>query len=70
MLYGLPSHPARSYDQVLRLRTFEDAHPDIEIIPPDVPLSGDWTAKRDGAVIESYDGLRGLLDLLEMDEEA
>jgi hypothetical protein len=50
-------------DTVVRRKRFEDAHPDIVIIPPGTQASS-WTARRDGKTLASGYHLGALLDTL------
>jgi hypothetical protein len=50
-------------DQVVRLRDWEEAHPDVDIDPPDYANGGWlWAARRDGVVLCCEYDLRKLLD--------
>ncbi len=50
-------------DTVVRRKRFEDAHPEIVIIPPGTQSSS-WTARRDGKTLASGYHLGALLDTL------
>jgi hypothetical protein len=56
---------AQTGDQVVRLKQWEAAHPDVAIQPPDYANGGQfWSARRGADVLCSEYELRALLDHL------
>jgi hypothetical protein len=69
--HGLPTRekatPMRITDQVLRLKAFQDANPDVVIAPPDrfrTRWAAEWNDDHGSTIITRYE-LVQLLDALE-----
>lgn len=57
---------AQTVDQVARLESWKQAHPDVSIQSPDYPNGGQlWVARRGSEVLCSEYELRALLDHLD-----
>lgn len=52
-------------DQVVRLRRFQTAFPEVEVRRPDFPRETWWHAEYGGKRVASDTDLRGLLDQLD-----